>query len=60
MSEYRRYEVGLSIRDPNYTDQLLLSLLRQGYCVYLSQDDITGTWKVYFETTNQEVREIKE
>lgn len=49
----KRYELELKILDENYADSLIISLVRQGYNVYLSENSI------YFEIGDDELTEIK-
>lgn len=35
----KRYELKIEILNKNYIDQLIVSLVRQGYDVYLNEDD---------------------
>jgi len=50
----KQYELGIEILDKNYVDNLIISLVRQGYAVYLGEDN-----KVYFEIAEEDLREIK-
>lgn len=34
-----RYELKINILDKNYTDQLIIALVRQGYAVYYHEDE---------------------
>jgi len=50
----KRYELSIEILDKNYVDNLIIALVRQGYAVYIGDDD-----KVYFEIGEKDLREIK-
>lgn len=51
----KSYEVCILIDDENYVDQLIISLVRQGYSVYLSYDEKS----ICFTVDDGEVTEIK-
>jgi hypothetical protein len=48
------YEMEIEILDKEYTDRLIVSLVRQGFDVYLNGD------KVYLTVPSECLREIKE
>jgi len=48
------YEMEIKILEPDYTDSLIVSLVRQGYDVYKNGD------KVYLTVPECDLREIKE
>lgn len=50
----REYEVVLKIENAMYVDQLIVSLVRQGYEVYRTYEG-----DIAFKTTEDEVTEIK-
>jgi len=50
----KRFELSINIIDKSYTDQLIVSLVRQGYAVYYNED----TNKVCFETNDEELVEL--
>ena len=51
----KRYEIRISILNKDYVDNLIVSLVRQGYDVYLNEDDNL----VCFITSEEEIQEIK-
>jgi len=51
-----RYEIAIQILDKDYTDQLIVSLVRQGYDVYFNQDENV----VCFTLDKNDLTEIKE
>lgn len=48
-----RYEVKIKIIDDNYTDSLIISMVRQGYEVYFTEDN-----EVCFAIGDDELTEI--
>jgi hypothetical protein len=50
------YEISIEIRDQRYVDSLVVALVRQGYDVYLSYDDVS----VCFKISKEEVFKIDE
>jgi len=48
-----RYELHLKILDSDYIDKLIISLARQGYSPYLTED------AVCFEVAESELTELK-
>ena len=52
----KRYEVALTIINEEYTDLLAVGLIRQGYTVYLNEEEK----KLCFSATEDDVTEIKE
>ena len=52
----KKYEVALSIINKDYTDLLAVGLIRQGYNVYLNEEEN----KLCFSATEEDVAEIKE
>ena len=50
-----KYEVAIQVLDKDYVDQLIVSLVRQGYAVYYNEEDK----KVCFTATDEEITKIK-
>ena len=59
-NEYKRYNISLKIRDEKYLDMLLVSLARQGYDVYIGENDNDHGRNVSFQTSIEEVHELKD
>lgn len=49
-----RHELKIEIRDNKYVDSLIISLVRQGYEVYLSEGSI------YFWVCKEDLTELKD
>lgn len=50
----KRYELSIEILNKDYIDNLIVALVRQGYAVYLGDDD-----QIHFEVTEEDLTEIK-
>ena len=52
----KKYEIHIEILNKNYVDNLIVALVRQGYDVYLNEDDNV----VCFTIMEEELTEIKD
>ena len=50
-----KYEVAITILNKDYIDSLIVALVRQGYSVYLNEEDNV----VCFEATDEDVIKLK-
>jgi len=50
-----KYEVAINILDKEYTDQLIIALVHQGYSVYYNEENNV----VCFSATEDEITETK-
>ena len=53
-----KYEVALRVLDEKYVDQLIVSLVRQGYNVYYNEDE-REKGVVCFTATDEEVKKLE-
>ncbi len=51
----KRYEIKIDILNKDYVDTLIVALVRQGYDVYLNEEDNL----LCFTITEEEIEEIK-
>lgn len=54
----KRYELTIRILNRDYIDSLVTSLVRQGYSVYLNQND-NEVNTLHFEVSDEDLIEIK-
>jgi hypothetical protein len=50
-----KFEIAIKVLDEAYVDSLIVALVRQGYSVYLNEEDKV----VCFTATDEEVTKIK-
>ena len=52
----KRYEISIAILNKDYVDSLIVALVRQGYDVYLNEEDNV----VCFSAAEEDVTELKD